>query len=116
MTRHRLTLATLVALLSVSTLLLAGCGGGSTIAPNDVAVVDGTKITRGTLDDLLVQTKASYKGQSRTFPQADRLFSKSRRLLPLPEWPANTLGFAAASITQSQAGRPAKSLADLRSP
>lgn len=71
MTRHRLTLATLVALLTVGVFVVAGCGG-STISPDAVAVVDGTKITRGDLDALLVQTKSSYKLQTppQTFPQA----------------------------------------------
>ncbi len=40
------------------------------MSPNAVAVVDGQKISRTALDDLLIQTKASYKGQQRTFPQA----------------------------------------------
>ena len=72
MSRHRLTLATLVALLAASALLLAGCGGGSTVSPDAVAVVDGTKISRGALDELLAQTKATYKQQTppQTFPQA----------------------------------------------
>ena len=65
-------LATLVALLSVGALLLAGCGGGSTISPDAVAVVDGKKISRGDLDTLLLQAKAGYKKQTppQTFPQA----------------------------------------------
>ena len=72
MSRHRLTLATLVALLAVGALLFAGCGGGSTVSPDAVAVVDGKKISRGELDALLVQTKATYKLQTppQTFPQA----------------------------------------------
>ena len=71
MSRHRLTLATLVALVSAGTLLAAGCGG-KTVSPDAVAVVDGTKITRGDLDALLVRTKASYKNQTppQAFPQA----------------------------------------------
>ena len=72
MSKHRLTLATLVALLAVGALLVAGCGGGSTISPDAVAVVDSKKISRGDLDALLLQTKATYKGQTppQTFPQA----------------------------------------------
>src|SRR5712692_4591477 len=72
MSKHRLTLATLVALLAVGALLVAGCGGGSTVSPDAVAVGDGKKITRGDLDTLLVQTKAAYKLQTppQTFPQA----------------------------------------------
>jgi parvulin-like peptidyl-prolyl isomerase len=70
MTRHRLTLATLVALLAVGVLLTAGCGGGSTISPDAVAVVDGTKITRADLNARLIQDKASYVAKQQTFPQA----------------------------------------------
>lgn len=72
MSRHRLTLATLVALLAVGALLVAGCGGGSTVSPDAVAVVDGKKISRADLDALLLQTKSTYKGQTppQTFPQA----------------------------------------------
>ena len=69
MTRHRLTLATLVALLSVGIFVVAGCGG-STISPDAVAVVDGTKITRGALDARLAQDKTAYQATHRTFPQA----------------------------------------------
>jgi parvulin-like peptidyl-prolyl isomerase len=71
MSKHRLTLATLVALLAAGALLVAGCGGG-TISPDAVAVVDGKKISRGDLDMLLLQAKSSYKKQTppQTFPQA----------------------------------------------
>jgi parvulin-like peptidyl-prolyl isomerase len=72
MSKHRLTLATFVALLAVGALLVAGCGGGSTVSPDAIAVVDGKKITRGDLDALLIQAKANYKQQTppQTFPQA----------------------------------------------
>jgi len=71
MSRHRLTLASLVGLLAFGALLVAGCGG-STLSPDAVAVVDGKKITRADLDTLLLQAKASYKQQTppQTFPQA----------------------------------------------
>jgi parvulin-like peptidyl-prolyl isomerase len=71
MSRHRLTLATLVALLAGGALLVAGCGG-STVSPDAVAVIDGKKISRGDVDALLLQTKSTYKGQTppQTFPQA----------------------------------------------
>lgn len=72
MTKHRLTLATLVALLAAGALLVAGCGGSSTVSPDSVAVVDGTKISRDALDKLLAQTKETYKQQTppQTFPTA----------------------------------------------
>ena len=71
MSKHRLTLATLVALLATGVLLVAGCGGG-TISPDAVAVVGGKKISRADLDAVLTQSKASYKLQTppQTFPQA----------------------------------------------
>ncbi len=69
MSKHRLTLATLVALLATGALLVAGCGGG-TISPDAVAVVDGKKITRGDLDARLAEDKAGYPAKHQTFPQA----------------------------------------------
>ena len=70
MSRHRLTLAALIALASAGVLLTAGCGGGSTVSPDAVAIVSGQKITRGALDALLLQAKGSFKAQSKAFPQA----------------------------------------------
>lgn len=72
MSRYRLTLATLVALVVAGVLLASGCGGGASVAPDSVAVVDGTKISRGAVDKLLVQAKSSYASQTppQTFPQA----------------------------------------------
>jgi parvulin-like peptidyl-prolyl isomerase len=71
MSRHRLTLASLVGLLAFGALLVAGCGG-STLSPDAVAIVDGKKITRSEVDTLLLQAKASYKQQTppQAFPQA----------------------------------------------
>jgi hypothetical protein len=53
---------------------------------------------------------------SSTFTMLARLCSNSCRLLTLPASPASTLGLAAASITQSAAGRTSKSLAWRMSP
>jgi parvulin-like peptidyl-prolyl isomerase len=69
MSRHRLTLAALIALVSAGVLLTAGCGG-STVPPDAVAIVDGQKITRAGLDELLLQAKGSFKSQGKAFPQA----------------------------------------------
>jgi parvulin-like peptidyl-prolyl isomerase len=68
MSKHRLTLATLVALASAGVLLVSGCGS-STLSPSAVAVVNGQTITRAALDALMLQAQGSYKAQSQTFPQ-----------------------------------------------
>ena len=72
MSRHRLTLATLVAPVSAGVLLASGCGGGATIPPNAIAVVDGSNISRSSVDALLEQQKSQYKQQTppQAFPQA----------------------------------------------
>ena len=88
-------------------ILISGVCGfvGSSLAECLLERVEGIRIAG--IDNLM---------RSSTLPSAVRLCSKSRRLLPEPERPASTLGLAAASITQSQTGRPATLLADLRSP
>ncbi len=51
-------------------LVAAGCGSSSPKVPTDaVAVVDGTSITKASLDTLLARAKTSYKQQSRDFPK-----------------------------------------------
>jgi parvulin-like peptidyl-prolyl isomerase len=70
MSRHRPTLVALITLVAAGVLLASGCGGSSTVSPDAVAVVDGQKVTRGALDDLLVQAKGTFSSQGKTFPQA----------------------------------------------
>src|ERR1700679_381812 len=59
------------------------------------------------------RTRLQY---SRRFTVPRRLCSTACRELDSPSTPARTLGFAAASISQSQAGRASISLADRMSP
>lgn len=58
------------AALAAVTLVAAGCGDSDEVPANAVAVVDGTTITRATLDDLLARAKKSYAAQKRDFPKA----------------------------------------------
>ena len=58
------------ALLAVPVLLVAGCGDTDEVPAGAVAVVDGTTITRQTLDELLARAKKSYAAQKRDFPKA----------------------------------------------
>jgi parvulin-like peptidyl-prolyl isomerase len=55
-------------------LVLAACGGGgsssSGVSNGDVAVVDGTHITRDQLDHVMATAEQSYKLQKRAFPKA----------------------------------------------
>jgi foldase protein PrsA len=60
-------------------LLAASCGGGGgsasggnggSLAKGDVAVVDGSHITRSDLDSLMQQAKCSSEAQKQTFPAA----------------------------------------------
>ena len=63
-------------LLAPLVLLAASCGGGGggngggSISQSDVAVVDGTHITRAELDRRMHQAKCSYDLQKRAFPKA----------------------------------------------
>jgi parvulin-like peptidyl-prolyl isomerase len=58
------------AALAALTLVAAGCGDSDEVPANAVAVVDGTEITRASLDELLARAKKSYAAQQRTFPKA----------------------------------------------
>jgi parvulin-like peptidyl-prolyl isomerase len=65
--KRSLTLA--AAALAAVTLVAAGCGDSDEIPSDAVAVVDGTSISRTTLDDLLTRAKKSYTAQKRPFPK-----------------------------------------------
>ena len=56
--------------LAAVTLVAAGCGDTDEIPADAVAVVDGTSITRASLDELLARAKKSYTAQQRDFPKA----------------------------------------------
>ena len=58
------------AALAVLTVVAAGCGDTDEVPSDAVAVVDGTPITKATLDDLLTRTKKTYATQKRQFPKA----------------------------------------------
>lgn len=58
------------ALLACFVLVAAGCGDTDEIPADAVAVVDGTTITRQSLDELLGRAKKSYTAQKRDFPKA----------------------------------------------
>jgi parvulin-like peptidyl-prolyl isomerase len=56
--------------LAVLTVIAAGCGDTDEVPPDAVAVVDGTAISKSSLDDLLTRTKKTYTAQKRQFPKA----------------------------------------------
>jgi foldase protein PrsA len=58
------------AALAVLTVVAAGCGDTDEVPSDAVAVVDGTPITKATLDELLTRTKKTYATQKRQFPKA----------------------------------------------
>ena len=58
------------AALAAVTVVAAGCGGSDEVPADAVAVVDGTSISRTTLDDLLTRAKKTYTAQKRSFPKA----------------------------------------------
>ena len=58
------------AALAAVTLVAAGCGDTDEIPADAVAVVDGTSITRSSLEELLARAKKSYTAQKREFPKA----------------------------------------------
>jgi parvulin-like peptidyl-prolyl isomerase len=58
------------AALAVLTLVAAGCGDSDEVPADAVAVVDGSTITRASLDELLARAKKSYAAQNRDFPKA----------------------------------------------
>jgi parvulin-like peptidyl-prolyl isomerase len=58
-------------LVAFAVLVAAACGSNDQSVPEDaVAVVDGTPVTRTSLDALLVRAKQSYTTQKRAFPKA----------------------------------------------
>jgi foldase protein PrsA len=59
-------------LILAAVLVASGCGSGSkqSIPDGAVAVVDGTPITKASLDDLIGRAKQSYVSQKRAFPKA----------------------------------------------
>jgi len=58
------------AALAVLTVVAAGCGDTDEVPQDAVAVVDGTPISKSTLDELLARTKKTYAAQKRQFPKA----------------------------------------------
>lgn len=64
------SLALAAAALAAVTLVAAGCGGSDEVPTNAVAVVDGSTVTRASLDELLTRAKLSYAAQKRSFPKA----------------------------------------------
>jgi foldase protein PrsA len=70
MNRMKRSLMLAAAALAVVTVVAAGCGGTDEVPPDAVAVVDGTTITKSSLDELLARTKKTYTAQKRQFPKA----------------------------------------------
>ena len=64
------SLALAAAALAAVTLVAAGCGDSDEVPADAVAVVDGTSISRSSLDGLLARAKKSYTAQKRAFPKA----------------------------------------------
>jgi len=64
------SLALAAAALAAVTLVAAGCGDSDEVPADAVAVVDGTSITRSSLDGLLARAKKSYAAQKRASPKA----------------------------------------------
>lgn len=64
------TLTIAAAALAALTLVAAGCGDSDEVPADAVAVVDGTAITRASLDELMARAKTSYSAQKRAFPKA----------------------------------------------
>jgi parvulin-like peptidyl-prolyl isomerase len=64
------SLALAAAALAAVTLVAAGCGDSDEVPADAVAVVDGTTISRSSLDGLLGRAKKSYAAQKRAFPKA----------------------------------------------
>ena len=58
------------AALAALTLVAAGCGDSDEVPADAVAVVDGTAISKASLDELLARAKTSYTQQKREFPKA----------------------------------------------
>ncbi|HET8811497.1 MAG TPA: peptidyl-prolyl cis-trans isomerase [Gaiella sp.] len=66
MKRSLMLAAAALAVLTV----VAGCGDTDEVPTDAVAVVDGTPISKSTLDELLTRTKKTYAAQKRQFPKA----------------------------------------------
>ena len=66
-TTTRLALA---ALLVISALAVAGCGGSEDVPTDAVAVVDGTDVPRADLDQLIDRARTYYTLQKQDFPKA----------------------------------------------
>jgi parvulin-like peptidyl-prolyl isomerase len=64
------SLALAAVALAAVTLVAAGCGDSDEVPADAVPVVDGTTITRSSLDGLLSRAKKSYTAQKRAFPKA----------------------------------------------
>ncbi len=64
------SLALAAAALAAVTLVAAGCGDSDEMPADAVAVVDGSSISRASLDGLLARAKKSYAAQKRSFPKA----------------------------------------------
>ena len=64
------SLALAAVALAAVTLVAAGCGDSDEVPADAVAIVDGTTITRSSLDGLLSRAKKSYTAQKRAFPKA----------------------------------------------
>ena len=58
------------AALAAVTLVAAACGDTDEVPADAVAVVDGTPITKASLNELLARAKTSYTAQQRDFPKA----------------------------------------------
>jgi len=68
MTAARITLGLLLATFVVA---VSACGGGSDSVPSGaIAVVNGTEIPKGDLDELIAQAKKGYEAQDQQFPKA----------------------------------------------
>jgi len=65
----RLLRITLVGLGAVLALAVAGCGGSTGVPAGAVAVVDGTEITRASLDELMEISKNGAAAQKQDFPK-----------------------------------------------
>ena len=65
------------AALAMLTVVAAGCGDTDEVPPDAVAVVDGTPISKSTLDELMTRTKKTYAAQKRQFLKAGTSEEKS---------------------------------------